>query len=75
MTPTYQSGFENRPTPTSLGWKIDTSLLKLYKFLVAKGKEPYFELLPEWTATYETPSRVYLDKPEYYSNLAITLNS
>jgi len=58
------TGFESRPTPTSLGWEKDTHLLKLYKFVAAKGKDPYFELLPQWTATYETPATVYLDKPE-----------
>jgi len=59
------TGFESRPTPTSLRWEKDTHLLKLYKFVAPKGEDPYFELLPQWTATYETPSTVYLDKPEY----------
>jgi hypothetical protein len=52
-----------RPTPASIGWNRDTELVKLYAFIVPKDTEPYLELLPEWTPTCETPSRVYLDKP------------
>ncbi|TAQ89399.1 hypothetical protein B7494_g2259 [Chlorociboria aeruginascens] len=51
----------SRATPNSLGWSPNTELWKLYKFVVAKGKEPYLDLLPEWTITNETPERVYLD--------------
>jgi hypothetical protein len=50
-------------TVQSLGWTADTQLLKLYKFAVLKGKEPYFDLRSQWPATPETPQRVYLDPP------------
>ena len=53
-----------RPTPTSLKW-LDTDLLSLYKFVVPKGKEPYFELLPSYFVSSETPEIVYLDHPRY----------
>ena len=52
----------SRATPSSLGW-IDNSLLKVYKFVVQRGKEPYFELLPGCCVTSDTPARVYLDTP------------
>jgi hypothetical protein len=51
-------------TPSSLDWPPNTDvrdLLKLYNFVVQKGKEPYFELQPPWTASQQTPERVYLD--------------
>jgi hypothetical protein len=53
-----------RHTLSSLGWVhgTKTELLKLYAFVVLRGKEPYFELLERWTPTYETPLRVYLDE-------------
>jgi hypothetical protein len=53
----------SRATPSSLGW-IDNNLLKVYKFVVQKGKEPYFELLPGCYVTTDTPARVYLDNPK-----------
>jgi hypothetical protein len=51
-----------RHTPSSLGWCKGTELVKLYKFIVPKGKLPYFQLLETWTPTYETPARVYLNE-------------
>jgi hypothetical protein len=71
LTSAVESGLGNRHTPKVLGWTNDTPFAKLYEFRVPKGKEPYLELLPNWTVTFETPRRVYLDKPEYYSSLAI----
>jgi hypothetical protein len=53
-----------RYTPSILGWTKDTELLKLYKFVVPKSKLPYFELLEQYTPTYETPFKVYLDAPK-----------
>jgi hypothetical protein len=51
-------------TPTSLGWGIQgTDFVKLYKFIVPKGKPPYLELLEKWRPTYQTPIRLYLDEP------------
>ena len=50
-------------TPSFLGWQPDTLPLDLYRLMVPKGKEPYFELKPECAATLETPERVYLDSP------------
>ena len=54
-----------RWTPITLEWTTNSKLLNLYKFVVRKSKEPYFELLDPYTPTFETPSRVYLDHPEY----------
>jgi hypothetical protein len=51
-------------TPSSLGWTHGTKLLSLYSFVVPKGKDPYLDLLEDWTPTYETPLRVYLDQPK-----------
>jgi hypothetical protein len=53
-----------RPTPLNLGW-FDNELLSLYKFVVQKGKEPFFELLPTCLVTIQTPKIVYLDSPRY----------
>jgi hypothetical protein len=53
-------------TPASPGWSSNSELLNLYKFVVPKGKEPYFELLPFNTATSATPAKVYLDSPRYF---------
>jgi hypothetical protein len=50
-----------RHTPLSLGWSTNSKLSNLYKFIVQKGKEPYFELCPPWSETAQTPPRVYLD--------------
>lgn len=61
--PNRQRSHHQRATPMSLGWKPDTDLWKLYSFVVKKGREPHLELLSEWTATYDTPQRVYLDPP------------
>ncbi|KAF8865125.1 hypothetical protein BDZ45DRAFT_580891 [Acephala macrosclerotiorum] len=55
---------DTRPTPTSLGWSPHSQLLNLYTFVVAKQKDPYFELLEGYDPTYQTPRRVYLDHPE-----------
>jgi hypothetical protein len=51
-------------TPSSLGWTHGTKLLSLYSFVVPKGQDPYLDLIEEWTPTYETPLRVYLDQPK-----------
>jgi hypothetical protein len=50
-----------RVTPLSLGWTPEYE--RLYKFVVQKGNEPYFELLPGCLITQHTPERVYLDAP------------
>jgi len=61
--PGHYSQSENvRYTPSYLGWTHGTELLKLYTFVVPKGQDPYLEL-GNWTPTYETPLRVYLDQP------------
>lgn len=52
-----------RPTPSTLGWKDSKILENLYKFVVTKGKEPYFELLPTCITTSDFPARIYLDAP------------
>ncbi len=54
-----------KPTPKSLGWTLVAETLKLYRFIVPKGKEPYFELLPNLQVTAQNPERVYLDEPRY----------
>jgi hypothetical protein len=56
---------ETRHTPSSLGWPRGTDLVKLYKFIVPKGKLPYFQLQERFIPTYETPQRVYLDELTY----------
>jgi hypothetical protein len=71
LTSAVEYSLGNRHTPKSLGWTNDTPYAKLYELRVPKGKELYLELLPRWTVTFATPQRVYLDKPEYYSSLAI----
>jgi hypothetical protein len=63
--PTYGTSSDIRQTPSSLGWTHNTELLKLYNFKVPKDTEPYFELLPQWIPTYETPAKVYLDQSLY----------
>ncbi|KAE9376597.1 hypothetical protein N431DRAFT_367711, partial [Stipitochalara longipes BDJ] len=55
------------PSLATLGWCHDTEMLKLYTFVLECG-EPFFELLPQWDPTYETPSRVYLDQPKNKQN-------
>jgi hypothetical protein len=55
----------SRHTPSSLKWRLNSDLLKLYSFIVTRGKEPYFELLPRWTATQATPQIVHLDSTKY----------
>ncbi|KAI9647801.1 hypothetical protein NHQ30_004189 [Ciborinia camelliae] len=52
-----------KSTPSSLGWLPETELLKLYKLIVPKGKEPYLELLPGYQVCYNTPQLVFLDPP------------
>ncbi|KAG4033862.1 hypothetical protein MFRU_004g03600 [Monilinia fructicola] len=52
-----------KSTPSSLDWSPKTELLRLYKLIVPKGKEPYLELLPGYQACYNTPQRVFLDQP------------
>jgi hypothetical protein len=36
----------------------------LYKFVVQKSKEPYFEMMDPFTPTPQTPAKVYLDNPK-----------
>ncbi|KAF7933820.1 uncharacterized protein EAE98_003529 [Botrytis deweyae] len=52
-----------KATPSSLGWSPETELLRLYKLIVPKGKEPYLELLPGYTIHQDTPQQVFLDPP------------
>lgn len=56
-----QSPMPTRHTPSSLGWKSGTDILKLYSFLVNRGEEPRFELHHKWTPTRSTPLVVHLD--------------
>jgi hypothetical protein len=58
----FQQTENVRHTPSSLGWSQGTELVKLYRFIVPKGKMPYFQLRETWTPTLETPARVYLDE-------------
>lgn len=61
-----ETAIDLRPTPTSLRWNVNSRLLEIYKFVVGKGgKDPYFELLPGFQVTPQTPARVYLDYPKY----------
>lgn len=48
-------------TLQNFGWTEATQLLKLYKFAVQEGKDPYFHLRSQWIATPKTPQKVYLD--------------
>ena len=58
----FQQTEDVRYTPSSLEWGPQAAdFVKLYKFIVLKGKLPYLELLEKWTPTYQTPRRVYLD--------------
>lgn len=61
---------QQRSTPESLGWVPGSDLLKLYKFVVQKGKEPYLELLLGCSVTPDTPERVYLDPPKVHQKNA-----
>ncbi len=58
---------EIRHTPSTLGWTRGTELIKLYKFKVPKGNEPYFELLSQWIPVENTPAKVYLDPAPRYA--------
>ncbi|KAE9378203.1 hypothetical protein N431DRAFT_174978 [Stipitochalara longipes BDJ] len=59
----FQQTEVERHTPTSLNWGLKSAdFVKLYKFIVPKGKLPYLELLENWTPTYQTPYKVYLDE-------------
>jgi hypothetical protein len=58
-----------RSTPNSLDWIPNSDLLKLYSFIVKKSREPYFELQSPYFPTFETPSRVYLDHPQYVERI------
>jgi hypothetical protein len=59
----FQQTDNMRHTPNSLEWGTKgIDFVRLYKFIVPKGKQPYFQLLDEWTPTYETPLKVYLDE-------------
>ena len=61
---TFNQPASTRWTPITLGWPTNNELLKLYKFIVQKSKEPYFELMEPWTPTAQTPTKVYLDSPK-----------
>jgi hypothetical protein len=55
---------KHRETPSTLGWAQDSVLVKLYTFIVNKGREPYLQLQSEYRVTKETPQKVYLDRPK-----------
>jgi len=61
---TFDQSDSMRWTPSALGWMPNSELLKLYKFVVRGSKEPYFQLMDQWTPTPQTPVKVYLDNPE-----------
>ncbi|CAD6444705.1 dedf643d-e780-4689-a075-725ca4ab91fb [Sclerotinia trifoliorum] len=52
-----------KATPSSLGWAPESELLRLYKFIVPKGKEPHLELRQGYQICFNVPQRVYLDPP------------
>jgi hypothetical protein len=53
-----------RETPSSLGWTRDEKLFKpFYKFVIPKGKPPYFQLLGDRYFAPCTPEKVFLDSP------------
>jgi hypothetical protein len=56
--------YASRATPSSLGLQNDAPL-QAYKFVVMKGKEPFFELPPTAYAGPDAPTRIYLDTPMY----------
>lgn len=62
--PPSKQSYSSRATPSSLGWTSDTTFLNFYKFVVPKGKEPYFELLKGCYIPLDTPEKVFLDPPE-----------
>jgi hypothetical protein len=49
-----------RNGPSSLRWTPGTDFVKLYKFIMPKGKSPDFELQEKWTPAFGTPLKVYL---------------
>jgi hypothetical protein len=73
-----QAPFQTRAvkaTPLTLGWTPASELLKLYKFVVKQnGKERYFELLPPWRITRQTPQRVDLDQDQYVCSNMIPID-
>ena len=66
---------DTRPTPNSLGWTPSGDFLNLYNFVVAKSKDPYFELQDIDEISPQTPARVYLDYPSYELLLKVTNNA
>jgi hypothetical protein len=62
--PPHDHHDSTRWTPSTLGWTINSELLKFYKFIVRNSEEPYFQLMDPWTLTQQTPAKVYLDNPE-----------
>jgi hypothetical protein len=55
---------QQRFTPSTLRWHPKSPLLRSYFLVVPKGQEePYLELLPEYTPTFEAPQQVSLDVP------------
>lgn len=63
-----------RHTAATLGWHINTDLLKFYSFVIIKGKEPYFELLPGWKPTREMPQTVHLESSRYVTLSSMDIN-
>lgn len=55
--------YSSHATPLSLGWSPDAIPLNSYKFVVPKGKEPYFQLRDGHWVTLATPQKVFLDSP------------
>ncbi len=56
----------SRPTTKTLNWSSSYNLFDLYKFVVPKGQEPYFELVtgePHFAhVTPLSPPKVYLEE-------------
>jgi hypothetical protein len=50
-------------TPSSLRWSPDAIPLHLYKFVIPKGKDPFFQLRDSSWASSNTPDKVFLDSP------------
>ncbi|KAK0108270.1 hypothetical protein ONS95_003088 [Cadophora gregata] len=54
-----QSG--DGPTPSSLGWKPETDLVKKYDLVLINKNNIYLEINKDSEVTRETPARVYLE--------------
>ena len=54
-----------RPTLSALGWTPESNYLQSYKFVIPKGREPYFKLLYEgYPSRNDMPEKVFLDVPK-----------